>query len=285
MSDELTQRESDWRYPYGATDRFHFQHVHIFASDVAKTIEFYSYWFNAKVAWDGDYGGARNIFLKIGNGAIHLYDQAPRALQRNAVHHLGIQVVGLEELYGRMINSGLALRNPIRRHGGGGYLMLEGPDGVLLELFEPGPLRDAQTLQYYGYSSKPAGCHLFGMDIPLARTTGLIGRSIGEDSAVIQMPYNKALSNSRGDVGGGAIATALDLALAAAVRAHAPDDFSVATVELSTQFVAPCVESLEVRGRCTSRGRRICFAQGEAIDRKGQLVATATGVFALNPRS
>ena len=141
------------RYPYGSDKRFHLQHVHLFASNVERSIAFYKKWFDAEVTWDGDYAGARNVFMKIGIGAIHLYDQLPRDYGRNAVHHLGMQVVGLEELYERMKADGLPLRNPIRGSGGSGYFMLEGPDGVLLELFEPGPGRDAQVRRYYGYTS------------------------------------------------------------------------------------------------------------------------------------
>ena len=139
------------RYPYGRTQRYHLQHVHLFAQDIEQTIDFYTRWFDAEVAWDGGYGGARNVFLKIGIGALHLYDQAPRELRRNAVHHLGMQVVGLQELYDRMQAAGVHLPNPIRHADGGGYFMLQAPDQVLIEAFEPGPDRDERVLTYYGY--------------------------------------------------------------------------------------------------------------------------------------
>ncbi len=139
------------RYPYGRTQRYHLQHVHLFAQDIEQTIDFYTRWFDAEVAWDGGYGGARNVFLKIGIGALHLYDQAPRELRRNAVHHLGMQVVGLQDLYDRMQAAGVHLPNPIRHADGGGYFMLQAPDQVLIEAFEPGPDRDERVLTYYGY--------------------------------------------------------------------------------------------------------------------------------------
>ena len=139
------------RYPYGRTQRYHLQHVHLFAQDIEQTIDFYTRWFDAEVAWDGGYGGARNVFLKIGIGALHLYDQAPRELRRDAVHHLGMQVVGLQDLYDRMQAAGVHLPNPIRHADGGGYFMLQAPDQVLIEAFEPGPDRDERVLTYYGY--------------------------------------------------------------------------------------------------------------------------------------
>lgn len=140
------------RYPYGSQQRYHLQHVHLFARDLEQSIRFYRHWFDAEVMWDGGYGGARNVFMKIGIGALHFYEQPPRELRRSAVHHLGIQVVGLQDLYDRMKAAGLSLPNPIRESGGGGYFMVQAPDQVLIEAFEPGPQRDPAVLSYYGYA-------------------------------------------------------------------------------------------------------------------------------------
>ena len=57
--------------------------------------------------------------MKIGIGAMHLYDQPPRDIGKNAIHHLGMQVVGLAELYERMMAAGLNIPNPIRNLGSG----------------------------------------------------------------------------------------------------------------------------------------------------------------------
>ncbi|WP_066735973.1 VOC family protein [Cupriavidus sp. D384] len=138
------------RYPYGSDARFHMHHAHLFATDLDVTIAFYQKWFDGKVMWDGSYGGARNVFMRIGIGALHFYSQAPREKGRNAIHHLGMQVVGLQELYERMKNGGVVFRNPIRHADGSCYVMLEAPDGVLWELFEPGVGRDPTVLRYYG---------------------------------------------------------------------------------------------------------------------------------------
>ncbi|SFI94561.1 VOC family protein [Albimonas pacifica] len=137
--------------PYGDDAQCHMHHAHLFCSDIEATIAFWRDWFGAEVAHDGPYAGARNVFLKIGRGAIHLYDQPPRDGGRGAVHHLGIQVSDLDELYARMQAGGVHLPNPIKRSDGGGYFMVEAPDGVLLEIFEPGPDRPAEVLRYYGY--------------------------------------------------------------------------------------------------------------------------------------
>jgi catechol 2,3-dioxygenase-like lactoylglutathione lyase family enzyme len=155
MAEAPSPPPEDWRYPYGSLARFHLQHTHLFASDIEATIAFYKTWFDAEVAWDGVYAEARNVFMKIGIGAIHLYDQAPRDRGRNAVHHLGMQVVGLDELHRRMASAGLGVRD-VKRSGGSGYFMLEAPDGVLIEVFEPGTQREDAVRTYYGFGEASA---------------------------------------------------------------------------------------------------------------------------------
>lgn len=100
--------------------------------------------------YDGPYADTRNVFLKIGTGAMHLYEKPPRGEGGGAIHHLGMQVVGLKDLYERMKAAGLCARSTLREIDGGGYFMVEAPDGVLLEVFEPGPGRDRSVLDYYG---------------------------------------------------------------------------------------------------------------------------------------
>ena len=76
----MDEARPDWIYPYGDSDRrFHLQHVHLFASNLDASISFYEYWFDAKVIYDGETAGARNVFMKIGVGALHFYDQPPKA--------------------------------------------------------------------------------------------------------------------------------------------------------------------------------------------------------------
>jgi|SRR5699024_4282461 len=129
--------------------RCHLHHVHIFASDLDASIAFYEKWFGAKVVWDGSYAGSRNVFMQIGEGRLHFYDQPPRGSGKNAFHHLGIQVEGVDELYERMRKDNFPLRQPVKRSADGAYLMVAAPDNVLLELFEPGESRKASLDNYY----------------------------------------------------------------------------------------------------------------------------------------
>jgi catechol 2,3-dioxygenase-like lactoylglutathione lyase family enzyme len=53
-------------------------HVHIFASNIEATIEWWSRHLGAKVLCDANLAGARNVFLAVGTGRLHIYDQAPK---------------------------------------------------------------------------------------------------------------------------------------------------------------------------------------------------------------
>jgi catechol 2,3-dioxygenase-like lactoylglutathione lyase family enzyme len=116
------------------TVRFH--HAHLFATDLETSLNFYWTWFDAEVVADHSFAGSRNIMVAIGDGRLNFYDQAPRELGRNAVHHLGLQVDGLAELVGRMVAGGVEFRSSIRELPELDYIMVAAPDGVLLELFE-----------------------------------------------------------------------------------------------------------------------------------------------------
>ena len=134
------------------------------------------------------------------------------------------------------------------------------------------------------FADDPPGV-LFGLPMPMARSLGLRGETIGDQRASIRMVYQPELANSRGDVHGGAIASLLDCALASSVRSHDPIAFGVATVDLTLHFVAVGQGDLIASARCERRGRSISFARGEVHSQDGVLVAMATGTFKLIARA
>ncbi len=113
-------------------ERARLHHTHLMASDLDDTISFWRDCFGAEVVADESMAGSRNVFLDIGGGRLNLYDQAPN--QRGPVHHLGVQVDDLETTVERLRNEGWQPR-PIKTDGPLSYSMVEGPDGVLLEVF------------------------------------------------------------------------------------------------------------------------------------------------------
>ena len=69
----------------------HVHHVHLFASDIEKSLAFYRDAFGGKVVLDENMAGARNVFMRVGTGRIHFYDQVPSFSGRGSIHHFGIQ--------------------------------------------------------------------------------------------------------------------------------------------------------------------------------------------------
>jgi hypothetical protein len=92
--------------------------------------------FDAEVYYDGDFGGSRNVFMKIGSGRIHLYSQPPRDNGKGAIHHIGIRTKDLVGLRDRLLQMGVRFRSGIREFGTWRYLMCPAPDQILIELFE-----------------------------------------------------------------------------------------------------------------------------------------------------
>ena len=133
--------------------RFH--HAHLFASDLKETLGFYERWFDAEVVGDHEFGGARNVMVRVGTGMLNFYDQAPKGTGQNAVHHLGFQVDDLADLAARMSDAGFELRSPIRELPELDYIMIEAPDGVLLEVFEYKGSPDGDTNGLNAWFAEP----------------------------------------------------------------------------------------------------------------------------------
>jgi catechol 2,3-dioxygenase-like lactoylglutathione lyase family enzyme len=111
-------------------------HAHLFASDVDESIAFYREMFGAEAVLDNEVAGARNVLLRLGDAYLNFYDQPPKDSGRGVVHHLGIRTEDLDGLVAHMRARGFAFRKSITTFGPLRYVMAQGPDGVLLELFQ-----------------------------------------------------------------------------------------------------------------------------------------------------
>ena len=114
----------------------HIHHVHIFASDLDKSIAFYEELFGGKVILDMEVAGARNVFMKIGNGRLHFYDQPPKYSGRGNIHHFGIQTDDIEEYVSGMKKKGIQFTKGITDLVYMRYIMVPAPDDILVEFFE-----------------------------------------------------------------------------------------------------------------------------------------------------
>jgi len=99
-------------------------------------IRFYREMFGAEILFDEMVAGVRNVLIRIGTGQINFYDQPPRETGKSAVHHLGIHTDNIFAVVTHMEAKGFNFRSPVRDFGDLKYIMLEGPDRLLIEVFE-----------------------------------------------------------------------------------------------------------------------------------------------------
>jgi catechol 2,3-dioxygenase-like lactoylglutathione lyase family enzyme len=129
----------------------HIHHVHIFASDIDKSIKFYEEFFGGQVILDSELAGARNVFIKIGNGRLHLYDQPPENPGRGSIHHFGIQTDHIEEVVDKLRAGGVVLKKSITDLEFWKYIMVPAPDEILIELFQVDKTKlPSQFFNYFG---------------------------------------------------------------------------------------------------------------------------------------
>jgi catechol 2,3-dioxygenase-like lactoylglutathione lyase family enzyme len=129
--------------------KIRFHHAHLFAQDLDASLRWWITNFDAVVRHDVVFAGARNVFMSVGDGRLHFYDQPPTGPRTGPVHHLGFQTDDLAALHSRLEANQVPLRKPITKELDADYLMVEGPDGVLLELFQPHPERTSSRLKAF----------------------------------------------------------------------------------------------------------------------------------------
>lgn len=116
--------------------RIDLHHVHLVTADIRGFCDFFTTHFDAEVVFDDSIDGDRNVFLRIGSGRVHLFESknAP-AHGRNLFHHIGLLIEDLDALVHRLRAGGRDVTD-ITAVPGGGFAMVTGPDGLLIELFE-----------------------------------------------------------------------------------------------------------------------------------------------------
>ncbi|HEY9280355.1 MAG TPA: PaaI family thioesterase [Eoetvoesiella sp.] len=111
---------------------------------------------------------------------------------------------------------------------------------------------------------------------------GLVPEIFQPDLIRTRLPYREDLRNSRGDIHGGTLMSALDFTLSAAARANDPSK-GMATIDMTTHFLAPARAAVIFEARCLRMGKSIAFCEGRALSEEGELLATATATFRVVP--
>jgi uncharacterized protein (TIGR00369 family) len=118
---------------------------------------------------------------------------------------------------------------------------------------------------------------------PLPATLGIHLEEVGDDRAVLAMPYSEPLATMADVVHGGALATLADTAAMAAAWAtdEVPEQVAGATVSLSIDYLAPARGDLTAEAHVIRRGGRTVFVRVEVLDAARAPVAAAQAVYRL----
>lgn len=127
----------------------HVHHVHLFAANIDNSLAFYRDFFGGQVVLDMEVAGARNVFMTIGSGRIHFYDQPPKTAGPGSIHHFGIQTDDVERDYQMMKAKAVPFKKPVVDLGYMKYIMVPAPDQVLIELFEVNKADIPAEYHYY----------------------------------------------------------------------------------------------------------------------------------------
>lgn len=116
-----------------------------------------------------------------------------------------------------------------------------------------------------------------------AQLLGVSDVEMLQAAANVTLPTGDAHANQGGWVHGGVIAGLLDMALGAAVVTTLREDEWCATMSLTTDFLRPAKPGsrLVARARVERRGRLAAYPAGEVVDESGEVLARASGVWAV----
>lgn len=118
---------------------------------------------------------------------------------------------------------------------------------------------------------------------PWVRDLGLTAEGIGEDRAVLRLPWSQRLAREGGGLSGQALMAAADTATVIAVSAARGGFVPMTTVQQSTSFQRPVIGSdVLIEAVLTKLGRRTAFADITLSDAgSGALAARASTVYAI----
>ena len=117
-------------------------HVHIHASDPAKTIEFYQSFFGARVIQEFESLGRKLTIMSLGEKSKLSILHIPPAVEKPkpemaSIDHIGIEVENIEELIDRLKEKGVSFPVDLTQSSTGAKIAFcLGPDNVYLELIE-----------------------------------------------------------------------------------------------------------------------------------------------------
>lgn len=119
------------------------------------------------------------------------------------------------------------------------------------------------------------------MRSPINDKLGIRAQDRADGTVELLLETDASLENEIGSVHGGVAMLLLDGAMGRSVGRTLEPGQACATVQISTQFLAPAQGRLRAVGKVVRRGRSVAFLEGECWREDGTLVARALGTWAI----
>lgn len=120
---------------------------------------------------------------------------------------------------------------------------------------------------------------------PFADLLGVTVAPLGEGACEVSMDARREHERSGGMVHGGVLFSLLDMSMAGAVNTLLQEGEVCATASMTIDFMRPAKAGrLVARGSVPRRGRGMAFPSSELRDEAGEVVARASGVWAIRRR-
>ena len=117
---------------------------------------------------------------------------------------------------------------------------------------------------------------------PFADLLGVTITPRGEGRCEVSMDARPEHERSGGILHGGVLFSLLDMSMAGAVNTLLQEGEVCATASMTIDFMRPAkVGRLVARGTVSRRGRGMAFPSSELVDASGEVVARASGVWAI----
>ncbi|MGB9729168.1 MAG: PaaI family thioesterase [Thermoprotei archaeon] len=113
---------------------------------------------------------------------------------------------------------------------------------------------------------------------PFVSHIGLRIEEISDKESIVSLVIDDRHKQRLGMVHGGVIATMIDVAMGSLVTAVSGK--ASVSVEINVNYLSPASDGvIKAIARLNRLGRKIHYAEARVIDSKGNLIATATGIY------
>ena len=117
-------------------------------------------------------------------------------------------------------------------------------------------------------------------NLPFSKLLGMELVDIRPNEAVVRVEMRDDLSQPSGVLHGGVTATAIDTAMALAVRTHLEDHEFTATVNLTVHYLRPHkAGAITCTAKCVKAGKRMFTVSADVEDDDGNMIATGLSTY------